>query len=278
MALLFVSDLDGTLLDPEARLTDHGRTSLVRLLDAGVQFTIASARSIHTIAPILDVLPLRLPVIELNGSFITDLRTRESIICHTLDAEIAAAMIEWGAGIGVPPLIQTYADRRQRVYRLAELPNEGLAAWVHGREREGDERLQLTDDLRRALHEPVVMGILIARAEPLARIEAAILERFPGRTHTLRYENRYTPGWWWLTVQSAAATKANALREVAQLCGVALPAVTVFGDEINDVPMFEIAGTGVAVENAVDALKRAAHEVIGPHHEDSVVEYLLRQL
>ena len=49
----------------------------------------------------------------------------------------------------------------------------------------------------------------------------------------------------------------------------------VFGDEANDIPMFEIAGRGVAVENAIPELKRIAHEIIGPHHSDSVVRYLL---
>ena len=77
-------------------------------------------------------------------------------------------------------------------------------------------------------------------------------------------------------MHSANATKARALRDVAELCGLGVADVTVFGDEINDVPMFQCAGRGVAVENAIDELKRIAHEVIGPHHEDSVVQYLRR--
>jgi len=40
--------------------------------------------------------------------------------------------------------------------------------------------------------------------------------------------------------------------------------------------MFRTAGRGVAVENAIDALKRIASEIIGPHDRDSVVEYLGR--
>jgi hydroxymethylpyrimidine pyrophosphatase-like HAD family hydrolase len=39
--------------------------------------------------------------------------------------------------------------------------------------------------------------------------------------------------------------------------------------------MFELAGHGVAVDNAIDDLKRIAHEIIGPHHSDSVVRYLI---
>jgi hydroxymethylpyrimidine pyrophosphatase-like HAD family hydrolase len=56
---------------------------------------------------------------------------------------------------------------------------------------------------------------------------------------------------------------------------VTLDQTTVFGDEVNDIPMFELAGRGVAVDNAILDLKRIAHEIIGPHHSDSVVRYLL---
>jgi len=50
--------------------------------------------------------------------------------------------------------------------------------------------------------------------------------------------------------------------------------VTVFGDHINDIPMFEEAGHAVAVENAVPELKVHADEVIGPNTSDSVVRWL----
>ncbi|HMI93867.1 MAG TPA: HAD hydrolase family protein, partial [Polyangiales bacterium] len=126
------------------------------------------------------------------------------------------------------------------------------------------------------LDQPITCVFLIARAATLVPIEAQIRDCFPGRTNTLCYENRYSPGWHWLTVQSALASKEHALRDLAALCGLGLDAVTVFGDEVNDIPMFRCAGRGVAVENAIDELKRIAHEVIGPHHEDSVARYLRR--
>ena len=61
---------------------------------------------------------------------------------------------------------------------------------------------------------------------------------------------------------------------VSDLDGNGLEHVTVFGDEINDIPMFRAAGHAVAVDNAVPELKHIAHEVISPHHEHSVARYL----
>jgi hydroxymethylpyrimidine pyrophosphatase-like HAD family hydrolase len=264
------------LLDAEARLTARSRVELGRLLESGMQFTVASARSIHTIASILDGLALRLPVIEFNGAFITDLRTRASIVCHALEVEVAEAVMRWGLASGVPPFVSTYAQAEQRLYPPVALLNAGIAWYHESRLQARDPRLRAGVDPFRTLDEPIVCLTLIAKDAQLAPIEAQIHAAFPQRANTLRYENRYSPGWHWLTVQSALATKDRALGEVAAMCGVALGQVTVFGDEVNDIPMFEAAGTGIAVENAIDALKRIATEVIGPHDRDSVVEYLGR--
>ena len=95
MTRLFVSDLDGTLADRDARLSQFCRSRLSALLESGLAFTVASARSVHTLAPILEGLPLRLPVVEFNGAFITDLKTREPLVCHALAPTVAVASLPW---------------------------------------------------------------------------------------------------------------------------------------------------------------------------------------
>jgi 5-amino-6-(5-phospho-D-ribitylamino)uracil phosphatase len=276
MSRLFVSDLDGTLLDGAAQLSARSRSELVALLGAGMRFTIASARSIQTIATILGDLPLSLPVIEFNGGFITDLRTRRALVCHAVEPEVAQAVMGWGLAAGLAPFVSTYTDGEQRLYPPAVISNVGMAWYADTRLEARDPRLRAPIDCFATLDQTIVCVTLIARRELLEPIAAQIEAGFPGRTNTLCYENRYSPGWYWLTVHSAHASKDRALREVAELCGLGLADVTVFGDEINDVPMFRCAGRAVAVENAIAELKAIAHEVIGPHHEDSVVQYLRR--
>lgn len=50
----------------------------------------------------------------------------------------------------------------------------------------------------------------------------------------------------------------------------------VFGDHANDVSMLRAAHRGVAMENALDSVKQVAHTIIGPHHQDSVVDFIER--
>jgi hypothetical protein len=74
----YVSDLDGTLLRSNATLSSYSKKILQQLLHEGLHFTVASARSVFSMWPILDGLRLSLPVIEFNGAFISDHRDRKA--------------------------------------------------------------------------------------------------------------------------------------------------------------------------------------------------------
>jgi 5-amino-6-(5-phospho-D-ribitylamino)uracil phosphatase len=272
---LFVSDLDGTLADREARLSPFTRSRLRALLEAGLPFTVASARSVHTLAPILEGLPLRLPVVEFNGAFITDLKTRTPLVCHALAPHVAEATIRTALDEDLPPFVSTFTGGQQRLYPPLALTNAGIAWYDASRRAARDVRLRGACDPLTLIDQAIVCVTLIGQRARLAAIAQALVGEFAGLMQCLLYENAYQPGWFWLTLQSALASKAHALRALAEGAGVELEQTTVFGDEVNDIPMFELAGRGVAVENAIDDLKRIAHQVIGPHHSDSVVRYLM---
>jgi 5-amino-6-(5-phospho-D-ribitylamino)uracil phosphatase len=272
---LFVSDFDGTLADRQARLSPFARQNLSQLVRAGLPFSIATARSVQTLAPLLDGLPLKLPVVEFNGAFITDLKSRQPLVCHALEPHVAEATMEWALSSRLPPFVSTFARNQQHLYPPLVLENAGIAWYDSSRRAAKDSRLRGAIDPHAVLGEAIVCLTLIGERNRLAPLSSAIEAAFPGLTHRSLYENPYQAGWYWLTVQSHRASKAHGLRALADGAGVTLDQTTVFGDEVNDIPMFELAGRGVAVDNAILDLKRIAHEIIGPHHSDSVVRYLL---
>ena len=70
--LLYISDLDGTLLRPDSTFPDDYKKRLNRLIDLGLRFTIATARNYDSAHPILKGLNLNLPVILFNGVYLAD--------------------------------------------------------------------------------------------------------------------------------------------------------------------------------------------------------------
>ncbi|MHC4555172.1 MAG: HAD hydrolase family protein, partial [Planctomycetota bacterium] len=77
-----MSDLDGTLLQGDGTLSHYSRNALIELLEAGVHFTVASARAWGEIVPVLGDLPLTLPVIAINGAYLTDYKTGNHLVIN----------------------------------------------------------------------------------------------------------------------------------------------------------------------------------------------------
>lgn len=273
MSRLFVSDLDGTLLDEQGRLSDVSRAILCKLLAEGLPFTVASARSVVSMREVLRGLPLRLPVIEFNGAFISDLATGAHLHCATLPQSVAAAAIATGLQHGLPPVVATFDGKSDHVYVLPPT-NPAVAGYVTSRLAAGDRRIRQVDDLAVALAEQVVCLTYMERREVLEPMAAMLQAQFDGQVRLLLFPEQYYPPWHWLAVYAAEATKARAIEILAHDLGVALADVTVFGDQVNDVPMFEECGHAVAVANAAAELQAHADEVIGPNTADSVARYL----
>lgn len=76
-----------------------------------------------------------------------------------------------------------------------------------------------------------------------------------------------------LEIYAPGVSKASAIKRLRRDTGASR--LTVFGDNLNDIPMMEIADVAVAVDNALPQVKAAADIVIGPNTEDSVARYIL---
>jgi len=79
----------------------------------------------------------------------------------------------------------------------------------------------------------------------------------------------------WLELLPVKATKAFAALQVKQMLGC--ERLVVFGDNINDIPMFEVADECYAVANAVSELKTIATGIIGGNDEDGVAKWIERR-
>ena len=70
------------------------------------------------------------------------------------------------------------------------------------------------------------------------------------------------------------SNKAHMIKTLARKLKLPIRNILVFGDYMNDLGMFKIAGRAIAVSNAIPDVKRAAHEIIGSNDNNSVIAYL----
>ncbi len=272
---LYISDLDGTLLADDATLSETSRRGLLRILAAAVPFTVASARSIVSIRHTLGDLPLTLPVIEINGAFITDYATARHQAVNAMGRDLAEDVYQRIDRHGCVPILSAFDGARDRVY-YSVLANPGMEWYYRERKGMNDNRLTPVESIPSAFDSHIVAFTVIDTRQKLLPLAADIQGELANRLESHFFENPYSPGWWWLTIHDKNACKSRAVKTVAAAAGFDLKQVVVFGDNLNDVKMFQTGCHPVAVANATDDLKRHAAEIIGTNQTDSVVRYILR--
>lgn len=270
--MLYVSDLDGTLLNSQGVIGPHTREGLADLLSRGLPFTIATARSVCSAAQLLDGVPLRLPLVELGGAFLSEPSGRHLYTQAIGDALKHGVYLQLQAA-GYTPFISTFDGQRDNIYH-ARIENEGQRWYYQDRVAHADPRLRPARPLMDVLEEQVICFTVIDREEGLRALQQRLTGLYGPCLRMNLMRHLYCPGYSWFTIYDAKATKAHGVKRLMEMLGISAGELTVFGDDINDIDMFSIANHAVAVGNALPQVKEHAHEIIGTNDEDAVANYL----
>lgn len=274
---LFISDLDGTLLQEDATLSDFARNRLQMWIEQGLAFGIATARSIISVKQILGDLPLKLPVICGNGAYMANLSTLERTDVKILDSSLARQMIAIIKRRGLHLSLSTYTDGHER-FLLETADNPAIDWYLTDRREAGDERPQFVQDLRQHYDAPFLHLNIMAKKGELIGLSRELNATFPKLFRTYLFENVGEPGWHWLSIYHPAVSKGNAVLRLASAHGFAAEQLAVFGDGSNDCSMFEVAGLAYAMEVAHQRLKPLANATIGSNTQDAVIRQIEKMI
>jgi len=269
--LFYISDLDGTLLNHEGQLPKDSINRLNRLIAQGLNFTIATARNYDSAYPILSGLNLRYPVILFNGVYLTELHTGKNVFFSDfISRGVIDHMMDIVEPRGIHPFIYTYGDKHRVYYRSAT--NPGALDYINSLNGEG--RLQKVTEYVFTESERISGFLLIDTREVLDPIYNKLQTRYVDELNIYFAQDISNPGFYWLQSFHRAASKGRMLKRMAESLDVPLSQVVVFGDYLNDLDMFKVAGRAIAVANALPEVQSAAHEIIGSNTEQGVVAYL----
>ncbi len=264
---LYITDLDGTLLNRQTTLSDYTKNNLNALIENGVMFTYATARSINSASQVAEGLNVRLPVITYNGTFIVDPVTKDIIDRVDFTKNEIADIIAILRNLNISPMVSAYIDGRERISYNPAFRNAGKENYL--KKRTNDERMRMVDEEKELYKGDVFHFTCIGEYEELKplyeRLEAT--KAFYVTFYQELYSDEY-----WLEIMPFKATKANAIIKLKNMLGC--QRLVVFGDGLNDISMFEVADEGYAVENAVEELKEIATGIIKNNEEDGVVKYI----
>lgn len=264
---LYITDLDGTLLHHNEKISKESCEILNGLIKNGLNFSYATARSIVTSSKVSEGLEVELPVIVNNGTFITDFHTRERIISNKFTENEAADIYSSLINFEISPLIYSYINDNEKFSYEKSSINPALADFIESRKNDGrDNPLENTSHI---LDGDVFYFACIGEDEKLIAAYNALKEKYNCIYQKDIYSNEP-----WLEIMPHSATKALAILQLKELYG--FDRVVVFGDGVNDIPMFEIADECYAVANATEKLKAIATDIIDSNENDGVAKWLTK--
>ncbi len=272
---LYISDLDGTLLNRNGELSNYSYSVIHELLQDGIPFTVASARSLHTMKRILGDLPFQLPVICMNGAYICDFSEHRYLVVNDLPYSIKSGVLDYFKLNGLGAFISAFIDQQECLFHY-RLNNPGQLWYLEDRQRAKDRRLKESNTLEPHYDQQVVSFTLMESESTLRQVQSDLKQTFGDQLNLNLTENLYLPGSWWLTIHHGKANKAQGIQYLLDQGLAHAKHLTVFGDELNDQKMFELSSHAIAVSNAHPHIRDLADTVIESNEHNSVARYLLK--
>ncbi len=263
---MVATDVDGTLIDHDERVTARTKAAVDALITDGVPFVLATGRPPRWIDPVVDGLGYAPLCVCGNGAVIYDSATDKVLSSRTLDV----------------PTLSWLADIAERVLPGCGLAAERVGATAHDAvtpqfvsSPEYQHAWLNPDDTAVARHEvidsPAIKMLIRLPGARSGDMRAKLAPLVDGRA-----DITYSTDLGLIELSAPGVTKASGLAAVALRLGIEHSSVLAFGDMPNDVPMLTMAGHGVAMANAHVEAIAAADEITGANSDDGVAQILER--
>lgn len=262
MIRLIASDLDGTLLDRDGRITPENADAVRAAASAGLHFVVATGRPrrwLSVLDAISDAHPL---VIVSNGASLFDLVSGQVLRSHWLtDASVRGIVADLRAAL--PEAV--FGLERGDLFGCEPVsPSSHLT--------DSDTLVAPVGELLDRVS-PVIKMLVYhdhVSSDALASVASGIVGDRATVTHSLNHDR-----FGMLELSAPGITKAGMLAEVAAGLGVEASECVAFGDMPNDLEMLAWAGKGFAMADAHSSLL-ARFETVGSNSESGVGRAIFR--
>lgn len=273
---LFISDLDGTLLSSDSRLSANTVAMLNEAISKGALFSVATARTPSTVAILLKDVEARLPFIVMTGAAVWNPLDKTFSHPVTMKQETAESILATIHAHSLPAFIYTLKDNVIHIYHTDPL-SEGEKNFISERDDSIYKVFHIAENGCSDIPARLDNVVLFYAMQPSDIVESTYNDiRAHNDCNAVFYHDIYGPEIGLMEIFAPGASKADALKWLKLHTGA--DRVAAFGDNINDIPMLRVADVAIAVENAVEEVKEVADIIIGPNTSDSVAQFILEAI
>ncbi|MBZ4037571.1 Cof-type HAD-IIB family hydrolase [Flavobacterium sp. 17A] len=258
-----VSDLDGTLLNPQHRISDYTKSIFQELHNQGYLIVVATGRHHLDAMAIIDKLEIPIYLVSSNGARVHS-PNKEELFSFNLDSDVVKAALN----VEIDPEI-TVVLFKEQTWQTNKW-NEKLNSF----QEELKYRPELVD--YKTLDDFAAIKIFFSCPdhEKLVKLKDAILANSSEHLHHAFSLPTC------LEFMDKSIDKAVSIERVLEREGFTLQEAVSFGDGYNDVQMLSASGKGLIMGNAPASLKEELSdlEVIKTNAEDGVAKYIATRI
>lgn len=277
---LVISDVDGTLINSDHKISERTRNTVQKLIDSGIEFGIATGRNYESALGIvkqLQIDPNTVPIVSLNGFWVDhpkfNYKFRDKSIDFKTSKELGDIGTEYYMGVLYFFEDKVYShmdDLSFQDYELSETSSH-MHFFKDGHKM---ERIDSIDDIKELFtsdHE--VQKIVFVQDEGYTELVKERISRdFPKEYDLLMVARG------WAEIMPKSVNKGKAILEYAKFRGIDASEILAFGDSDNDLTMINYLGKGVAMQNARNSLKVSADDITKSNNDDGVAHYIEKHL
>ena len=273
MRRLFVSDLDGTLLNSEAQLSDETVAIINEGLECGMNFTISTARTPTTALKIIEKLNLRLPVMMMNGVLVYDIASKRYIKKEVMDNSVVMVLLGLIKVKGLDCFLYGL-DNEQFVAYYDSVESTSLNYFRNERIMKYDKKFTEVEDLSLVAGRDIIYCMLRELKEKLEGLyrELSVVKGVKAEF----YPDIYSDDYYMLEIYSDQASKKEAVNYLRG--NGRYDSVVGFGDNLNDKALREACDYFYAVANAHPEIQELADSVIPSNEENGVARFIQQMM
>jgi len=245
MYQMIVSDLDGTLLNSEGKISMENREFIKKIKENKIYFTVATGRSKISVEKLLEennIYDLVDFLITYNGVSLYDMKTNTGINANFLSKEIIKNIYEKYTNQDVSFVVHD----NNTIYCSRENKGAIVESNLNKYERIVEE------DFIKILSKDYPKLMIIGDSYIIDRIEREFIQENSSIFNCFRSNTEF------FEIVSKNVSKGEMLKKLCEINKINLENVVSIGDNLNDLEMIKISGLGVTLENGHDELKKYA--------------------
>ncbi|MEH7087348.1 Cof-type HAD-IIB family hydrolase [Neobacillus drentensis] len=258
MYKMIAIDVDDTLINDQKIVTPTTQEALEQAIAKGVHVTLATGRMYASAQAIARQIGMNVPLITYQGSLVKNLMDGHVLYERSVPQDAARQILKYSDEHNLH--LQLYVDDQLYVQE----DNEKTQSYA------GLSKIPyiVEPDYTKLIDLPNNKMLIIDDPDYLDKVAVELRAIVGDQVHITKSKPHF------LEIMHMEGTKGHALSHLAAHFGCDLSEVIAIGDAWNDREMLEVAGLGVAMGNAVPALKDIADEITLSNNEDGVAHII----